>query len=173
MQRILRLAILFILVACSTTKAPIAPKVTETNFYKNYSTLSWVKLAVDAADCVTINPEFHQEIINYQKFAHYDGSSTQIVKDLLSDKKAEVSTYYKRFTKARAYRNVGTNKIWLNRAKLGYVDPGLVNTMIHERLHVLGYNHQGNNKYKYNNVESVPYKVGKISEKYAEKCINR
>ena len=163
--------VLLFLVGCAgtVTKTPEKPPYNG-SYYKVESTLEWVKEVAQIADCVTNNTEFHQEIASYPKYEHYDGESSKIVTDLLSDKKAIVGTYYKKFTKARAYRNVGSDKIWLNRAKLGNVDSGLNNTMIHERLHVLGYGHKGNKKFQYNNVESVPYKVGKFSEKYVEKC---
>jgi predicted SprT family Zn-dependent metalloprotease len=173
-QKITRIALLFLVASCAT-KTPIKQDpVYEGSYYVNESSLEWVSKLIDVTDCTTKLDSFHKDIIDNNKYEHYEGSNEKIVKDLKSDVKAHVGTYYKRFTRARAYRNVGSNKIWLNRAKIsGKIDVDLVNTMIHERLHVLGYQHKGNNKYKYNNVESVPYKVGKISEKYSQECINR
>ena len=169
------LLFLFLIVSCNTKtipdKKPVVENVFTGSFYKVESTLDWIKEAVRITNCVTIQKDFHAEILAVEKFEHYSGSNQAIVDSLLSDKVAVIGTYSKRFTKARAYRNVGTNKIWLNRAKIFKADKDLINTNIHERLHVLGYGHKGNNRNKYNNINSVPYKVGSMSEKYYERCL--
>lgn len=174
--------ILLVLFGCATQEtrkpheivypvnAPIDPEYV-INYYVNASTLEWVKDTIKIANCVTNEPNFHKEVLENGKYEHFDGDNQDIVDALLSSKKAEVGTYYKRFTKAVAYRNPGTNKIWFNR-KFSKNSSGAskLNTMIHERLHVLGFGHKGNSKYKYNNVESVPYKVGKIAQGWYETC---
>ena len=140
------------------------------SFYKIESSRDWIKEAVRVANCVTVNSDFHKEIISIDKYEHFTGDSKDIVKSLISSKVAIVGTYYKRFTKAIAYRNIGSDKIWYNTKHAGSSVKSKVKTMIHERLHVLGYGHKGNNPAKYNNRDSVPYKVSGLGEKYVEGC---
>jgi len=169
------LLLLFLTISCNTKTIPDSKPVVENvytgSFYKVESTLNWIKEAVRITDCVTVQKDFHAEILSVQNFEHYEGENQAIVDSLLSEKVAVIGSYSKKFTKARAYRDVGTNKIWLNRSKIFKADKDLINTNIHERLHVLGYKHKGNSRNKYNNINSVPYKVGSLSEKYYKRCL--
>ena len=182
------LLILLFLFSCSnsptkkviteTVEVPIeAPIEIYSSFYVNKDTRSWVGDVIKTANCITINKNFHKDILSHGSYEHYTGSNKAIVKSLLSNKVATVGTYYKKYsvwpkrTSVRAYRNIGSNKIYINRANVSNkADANLVNTFIHERLHVLGYGHKGNKKYKYNNINSVPYAVGAKSEKYFKQC---
>jgi hypothetical protein len=176
MKKILLLLIL-VLAGCSSSKTTkpvkpiqeISPVIVE-SFYKIESSLSWIKEAVRIADCATKNKDFHREILSVESYEHYEGEAKAIVESLVSPTIARVGTYSKRFTKARAYRKVGDNKIWVNRKKISKADAAFLNTMVHERLHVLGYKHKGNDRYQYNNENSVPYKVGRIAQNYFEVC---
>ena len=112
------LFLLLFTIACSSS--PVTKPVVEDaqieqvdSFYKIESTLDWIKKAVDSANCVTKNKDFHSEILAFKKYEHFDGQNSKIVDSLLSSKQAVVGTYYKRFTKAIAYRNVNSDKIYL------------------------------------------------------------
>lgn len=176
----MKLLILLVLASCATYEQPKSPELPINapidqeyviNYYVNSSSLDWVKETIRIANCVTNEPNFHKEILDNGKYMHFEGENKDIVKALLSSVRAEVGTYYKRFTKAIAYRNVGSNKIWFNRYKAKATSmKGKLETMIHERLHVLGFGHKGNSRNKYNNIESVPYKVAKIAGGWYETC---
>lgn len=172
--------LLLVLISCATQKPKQVTEIifpvndpfdSSLVFYENESTLESIAKAIKVANCVTLDPRFHDDIIKNGKYEHFNGDNKEISTKLLSDKKAIVGTYYKRFTKAIAYRNPGTDKIWFNR-KYTKTSSGSskLNTMIHERLHVLGFGHKGNSKNKYNNIESVPYKVGKLAQTYYNDC---
>lgn len=138
------------------------------SYYEHKTTLTWIKEAADFSGCVVNDKEFMKEIISLS-YSHYDGDSKEIVKSLLSNTKAVVSSYYKN-RPVMAYRVVGTNQIYFNRAKKHIGDTcSRVNTSVHERLHVLGYKHKGNKKNRYNNINSVPYKVGNIAQKHCRR----
>lgn len=172
------LLIILLFVSCASNipvqkLETIEPTIEDIGYYKNESSLDWITESIEIANCVTKKKEFHQEILDNGKFEHYDGLNQHIIDMLISETPAIVGTYYKKFSKARAYRNIGSNKIWLNRAKISNSDEDLLNTMLHERLHVLGFGHKGNSRNKYNNIDSVPYKVGSISEKYYQYCLTK
>lgn len=169
------LLILLLLIGCTQVaikpeKKDIIVEVENSSFYKSESSLSWIAKAIEIADCVTVNKDFHNDILDNGEFTHYTGSSQAIIDSLMSSTTARVGSYYKWKSKAVAYRNQGSDKIWFNRYHAKRSINQKVNTMIHERLHVLGYGHKGNKSYKYNNLSSVPYKVGKIGERYSEGC---
>lgn len=150
---------------------PIETQISEVKtFYTLKSSLKSIKEAVRVADCVTKNKDFHNDIINHGEYSHYTSDNKDIVKKLLSDKKAIVSSYYKRWSKAVGYRIPGTDKIYVNTAKRLNLAARVVN-LIHERLHVLGFIHKGNKKAQYNNSNSVPYAASSYSEKYVEGCL--
>lgn len=132
------------------------------------SSLKWVQGAVAVSNCVINNEEFLSEVENYPKFTYTDKTPKQVAELLRSAPPAIVSTYKKSFTKAIAYRNVGSNVIYLNTAKNPRVMSAIVNTAAHELAHIAGLGH-GDNSPR-GKQESAPYRVGKIAERYSETC---
>jgi hypothetical protein len=169
--------LLFILITSCATKAPIKDvgnvEIDTTVYNKSFDNKSKNKTIINSvklAECVLSNRDFQKEIINHGSFEHYEGSNKYIVDQINSDKKSIVSSYIKRISRASAYRKVGTNKIYINRAKLGSFAK-TVRSLVHEHMHVLGFKHKGNGRNINNNAESVPYKVSTMTTPYTEKCL--
>lgn len=155
----------------NTNNSPLI-SITEKNVFKVKSSLSWMKDLGEKANCVNFNKDFLKEVSLIESFTHSDHTGVEVVEALTSSTIAVARTYSKRFTRAAAYRVPGTNEIYINLKKLSKRSRAkqVIPTLIHERLHVLGYKHKGNRRAKYNNLESVPYKVSRISKKYISKC---
>ena len=142
---------------------------TPKDYYVNGSTLRWVAETIALANCVTPLAAFHKEILEGE-YTHFEGDNSEIVTALTSGVKAKVKTYYK-WKGAQAVRTPGTDTIWINRWKVKTGENHLrLKTMIHERLHVLNFKHLGNKKKKYDNINSVPYKVAEIAMRHYEYC---
>jgi hypothetical protein len=164
--------ILLFLISCATKVDKMLETSAENAFKSGYiikTTNEKIIESVKIADCVIKNTDYQNDILGVSSYSHYTGLNTKIVSDLLSDKKAIVSSYYKKYTKASAYRIPNTNEIYVNRAKLGS-HAKTVASLIHEKYHTLGYGHKGNKKNKYNNINSVPYLASSMSKKYVEGC---
>lgn len=125
--------------------------------------------SVKISDCVIYLDSFRDELVKIEAFTHSDKNGVEVYESLLSDKKAVVSSYYKKFTYAAAYRVPNTSTIYINLAKSSTYK-SLTIALIHERLHVLDYKHQGNKRNKYDNINSVPYRVSVIAGKYVDEC---
>lgn len=132
------------------------------------STLYYLPEVIKVADCVMELKEFQSEIRSIKSFSSSGDNGFQVAEKMLSPRKAVVRHYFKlsRLTTAMTVNG----EIYINRYKR--MNPRslskMVNTAMHERFHVLDYGHDGNS-YK-NNQNSVPYKVGDISEKYVQQC---
>lgn len=134
------------------------------------SSLPWLKSLGSVAECVIANDEFRKEVSAIPKFDFTTRTGPQVVSDLREVNGVVVSTYktkYK-YSKTIAYRPVGKKEIYFNLRKNPRDYESMINTMIHEMLHVAGYGHGDNSSRGKQN--AVPYKVGKISEKYVSIC---
>lgn len=130
------------------------------------SSLNYLPEVIRIADCVTNLKSFQDEVGSIEKFTSSNDNGTLVVSKMMTSKKAIVRHYTKRASKVTA-KTVG-DEVYFNRKMNPRALTSMVNTAIHERLHVLGYHHKGN--YPKKNKESVPYKVGDISEKYIQQC---
>jgi hypothetical protein len=130
----------------------------------------WVNGLTSIAECVTKNEAFLKEIGQFPKYDYTTKTPAQVESALRSDKsKMELSTYQAPFwSKAIAYRNIGDNTIYFNRRKNPRQYAEMINTVIHEWLHVAGFDH-GNN-YATGKQNSVNYHGGLIAEKYVGVC---
>jgi hypothetical protein len=178
MKNLLILMAFICLVACTSAPRPSKPQIApiEPSISKEFYTVSTKKeFAVNSAkiaNCVTALPQYHSKILAEEYYSHFTGKNSEIVESLLSDKKAIIKTYFKRFTKAKAYRIPGQSEIYINMAKISPNTESIIVTLIHERLHVLGYSHRGNNRNKYNNINSVPYKASMLSKGFLSYCVD-
>ncbi len=141
------------------------------------SSLPEFKEVARKANCIVKNPAFLAEIGAVAKFTHTPKSTPQVVEAIKAYKAAIISTYYKKYsvfprlTKTLAYRNTKgkeTNVIYFNTAKFPRSEKSMINTAVHEWLHVSGFGH-GDNSPR-GKEKSVPYLVGDIAEKYLGAC---
>lgn len=133
------------------------------------SSLYYLPEVIKVTDCVIELKEFQDEVRAIKSFTSSKENGAQVVEKILSPKKAVIRHYLKLSAKVTA-KTVSGEVYWNRYKKINPRPlPKMVNTGMHERLHVLGYNHDGN-KARINQ-ESVPYKVGDIAEKYVKKCI--
>ena len=177
----MKLSLIWLLVVscASPVKNKKVPKpqsfsvASQTEAFVANSSLPWMHELVVVANCITNNKDFLAEVSQVESFTHSDHTGKQVAESILQDKQAVARTYSKKFTRAAAYRIPNTNKIYINTKKFSSkTRPYKVTpTLMHERMHLLDYKHKGNRRNEYNNLQSVPYVVGKISEKYVEVCL--
>lgn len=132
------------------------------------STLAYLKDVAIVADCVLKDPDFIKEVNAHGQFDYTKDISIEVARKIVLPTPVVISTYKKRFTKSIAYRNVGSNVLYFNTMKNPRSMKEMVNTLSHERLHVVGYGHGSNSSKGKEN--SVNYSLGKLSEKYVDRC---
>lgn len=141
----------------------------QTGDYSVKSSLKVVKQLADIGNCLVYKAKFYDEIKAHKQFDYTKDSSETVADKLSLYTPVVLTTYSKRFTKTIAYRNKGSNVIYLNLVKLKSIPTKEgVNTLWHERSHVVGYGHGDN--YAAGKDNSVPYGTGKMSEKYFDEC---
>lgn len=140
------------------------------SFFQLKSTLSYLPEAIQIADLVMKDEDFQNEVRAITSFKDSKENGHQVVITMLSPKKATVSTYktFNPYSKTTAYTTGGA--VYFNRWSNPRPMKEMVNTLVHERLHVLKYYHYGNS-WK-GNENTVPYKVGAIAERYVFKYQN-
>jgi len=108
-------------------------------------------------------------IINVQKFNHTEHSPVQValvVEKVMDSLEVEIYSYksINPWSKAVAYAD--GNKIYFNsRKSASYIERA--GTIMHECLHLVGYQHDGNYVTKYN-LLTVPYKIQMLFERYIQ-----
>lgn len=131
------------------------------------TSLQGLDQATKSAECVLKNEKFHAEILA-TKFDQTTKTPTQIVTDLKSGKPAFLRHYRTINPKSSATAHTVKDEIYFNKWNFSGKPLIVMNTTIHEYMHVLGYSHKGNRPKGLEN--TVPYKVGNMSEKYYEIC---
>ena len=131
---------------------------------------AWLTELAQVVSCVSRQEALIIEVARSKPFTHTKDAPGVVAKKMLEDQsKVVFSTYRSRpFSKTIAYRNVGSNIVYFNTRKNPRDTAQMVNTGIHEWLHVAGYGH-GSNSAK-GKGESVNYAVGKMAEKYVQFC---
>ncbi len=170
------LILLLLLVSCanivpktSTTTTTINPPISPSSRYINSTSYAWLDEAVRVADCVTDNSAFVAEVYDIPSFYYTSDLGKDVAKNLVKKDSIHIYTYKSKnpFSKVNAYR--GSNgSVYFNLRNNPRDLKDMVNTVIHERLHIW-YSHNGNYRTT-QNLLSVPYKVGDISEKYVMQC---
>jgi hypothetical protein len=134
------------------------------------SSLSWMQKLGKTTECVIALPEFQAEINAITVFTYTHKNGKDVINDLSKMKDVAISTY--RTTNPRsktiAYTYGGAKTIYFNKWKNPRDIESMINTVIHESTHIVGYKH-GDNK-NIGKEKSVPYLVGSIAEKYVSKC---
>lgn len=136
--------------------------------YAVKSTLPYIKDVAEVANCVIYNDKFRAEVAAHKQFDFTKDDSKTVARKMAVWTPVVISTYKKRFTKTIAYRNVGSNVLYFNTTMNPRSMREMVNTAVHERLHVVGYGHGDN--YAKGKGNSAPYKIGDLSEKYVAEC---
>ncbi len=136
------------------------------------STIGWISETASIAECVIKRTDFIAEVAKTKSFDFSKDTGVDVARKMSLPNPVILSSYCKKPSFGRqtnAYRNVGSNIVYMNTCvKLNRIEKR-VNTLVHERLHVVGYGH-GNNNYK-GKENSVPYAVGAIAEKYVKGCL--
>ena len=133
------------------------------------SKYDYMEEVVKTSSCVLLSPHYQHEVSQIKKFDYSDKTGEEVIQIMLGDQEVFYTTYKSRpWSKVVAYRNRGSNWVYFNRRNNPRSMKSMVNTAIHEASHIVGFGHGGNNSQGKQN--SVPYKIGKIAEKYAEDC---
>jgi hypothetical protein len=133
----------------------------------------WMTTTAKVAECVLENKEFLKEVGAFKKYDFTDKTPAQVEAILTKVgtlHPVELTTYAPKWrpSKAIAYRNPGSTTIYFNIYRNPRDQKEMVNTIVHEYLHILGFDHGGNSSKGKQN--SVNYAVGAMSEKYVEGC---
>lgn len=174
MKNLLLFILLFTFSNCSHRITPEKKKddVLTTLPFSTSSELPWLKQAVDVANCVFTKEAFFKEIESFPRFTHANGlSPKEVAQEVRKSKSAKIEmiTPKNPFTKmiATTFAN-DRETVYLNLRKHPRELRELVATLHHERLHLMGFSHDGNSSVGKSN--SVNYMVGTIAEKFAEEC---
>lgn len=173
--------ILIILAACAQTPVkkpdakPVEPEIVHTFpeevIFTTSSSLQWMKDLAKSADCVIRNEQFLKEVELFPKYTHTTKTPKEVADSLRAPKPVILSTYRTKnpLSKviATTYNNDRTH-VYFNLRKNPRAIKGMLNTSIHEKTHLLGHSHGDNSSI--GKGDSVPYRLGKIAEKYSEIC---
>lgn len=135
------------------------------------SSLPWLIELTKVANCVANNQDFINEVKLYPKFTYTDKTSMDVANSIESMQGFMISTYKTKspFSSVIATTYKNDNKtLYLNLRKNPRSLENMVNTVLHESLHLAGYSH-GDNSPK-GKEGSVNYKVGSLAEKYVGVC---
>lgn len=133
----------------------------------------WQISLAKTANCVLTDNAFLIEVATINDFDYSNDSGLEVSLKLQTPVKAYLTTYKAwRYSKVIAYRNKGSNIIHFNTRKNPRLPEKMVNTSIHELLHIHGYDHNGNGTEGNGRENTVNYYVGNIAEKYIKDCLN-
>lgn len=173
--------ILIILFSCTHSPVkkpdakPVEPEIVHTFpdevIFTTSSSLQWMKDLAKSADCVIRNEDFLKEVESFPKYTHTTMTPKEVADSLRAPKPVILSTYRTKnpLSKvvATTYNNDRTH-VYFNLRKNPRALKSLINTSLHEALHLYGFSHGDNSSVGKSN--SIPYAVGKIAEKYSEIC---
>lgn len=146
---------------------PVTPKIV----YTAKSSLGYIQKVALVANCVIQNEEFLKEVGAFKKFTFTDKTPLDVMNSLKGFSPVVISTYKTKnpFTKviATTYASDKTT-IYFNTRMNPRDMSSMINTAIHEGLHLSGYSHGDNSSI--GKEDSVNYRVGTIAEKYTAKC---
>jgi hypothetical protein len=134
-----------------------------------------LKTAVYRANLICEMKEFYADIASVRDFDLDNTTPTKISMELkYSPGLIFVKTYYRPFSRANAYFKPSQPEyIFINTAKLRRSINSIVNTIVHEGVHVVDHNvedasfgHAGNTSH--GKGETAPYKIGMLAQIRAE-----
>lgn len=130
----------------------------------------WAKELVNTSNCIWKLPEFRKEIESMVAFDYSDKTGKEVVK-ALNGGKCGLRVYKTKNPWSSAIATTyATDKeyLYLNLRKNPRELAPMVNTMMHECTHLVGFSHGDN--YAKGKELSVPYWIGNTAEKYVHKC---
>lgn len=135
-----------------------------------------LKDAAMVANWLLTSSEFYDEIEKVKTFTHSNEDGFEVSRKLKNNRhimQVNVKEYKSLWPWSKAIGYFSKRRprdINVNIRKIDSLDVwDYIGNYIHEKMHMLGYSHKGNNKYKHNNVDSVPYLVGYIAKSVARK----
>ena len=148
---------------------PEAPHSVRIVFSTN-SGLQYMKDLVGVANCVINNISFLDEVEAFPKYTYTDKTSKEVSASLRNSIPTVFTTYRSKnpFSRAIATTFTGDDVIYFNTRKNPRSVPEMINTLIHENLHLNGWSHGDNSPI--GKGDSVNYRVGSMAEKYTELC---
>lgn len=180
----MKFILVLLFVSCASTKSPdvilpTTPEIIIANDISNselklftareydLNNYSWLKPSIDCAHKVINSDLFRNKITAIERFdyAPTTVNGKSVLDRLNTAKTVSVRTYYKRFGSAIAYTYYDAAEIYLN-TKWKRPIPEIVNTLVHESTHTVGYSHGDN--YAAGKENSVPYKLGDFAELVAK-----
>lgn len=173
--------ILLLLISCSQVLIkpdPIAsietgqPQTVKKELFVPKSSLKWVADASSVASCVIQLPELINDLAAVDKFTHTELNTSQVVEAVKAFTPKYVRTYKTKnpFSAAIAttYASDKTS-FYLNTRKNPRAMPQMVNTYCHEVSHLHNFGHGDNSPI--GKEMSVPFYLGSLCQKYADKCM--
>ncbi len=168
------LLITLMITGCATKMPPkevVKPVEIKKDTFNYRSSLSWVESLALKANCTVRLKEFQKELSAIEKFDFSDDNGKQVLEKLMYNNKT-ITTYRTKnpFSKAIATTyNTDKENMYLNTRKNPREYKFMVNTVVHEFLHLVGYSHNGNNPV--GKEKSVNYYVGSLAEKHSKGCL--
>lgn len=141
------------------------------------SQLAWIRETAEVANCVIKQSGLIRDVERVRVFDlavlgdQRGPVGVAVAKRMQAFTPVIVSTYCKYPSggvQTNAYRNVGSNVVYINTCVPRNPLASRVNTLVHERLHVVGFGH-GDNSWR-GKQNTVPYRVGTLAEKYTNAC---
>jgi len=174
----MKLLILLLLVSCAGIQKtiPIKPEFDAESFelFKSRSNLPWVHELQEAANCVIKKESFAHSVREVTGFTYSDKSGVVVYEDLTDSRTCTISTYKTKWYSPFKYVVMATTwpsdkeKLYLNLRVNPRPMPDMIETVIHECLHLKGYSHGDNSRIGKEN--SVNYKVGALAKKNSDGC---
>lgn len=171
-MKLIKLIVLLAVVSCSTTIKKETPVIenNSSDVFTYKSSLEWIKDLSKKANCVVNNEKFQYELALIESFDFSKDNGEKVLENLLKHK-ATIRTYKTKnpFSKviATTYKNNKTD-LYLNLHKNPRPMASMINTVVHEALHLAGYSHGNNSSVDKEN--SVNYRVGKLAEINSNGC---
>lgn len=127
----------------------------------------WLSKSIDCAHKIINSDLFRNQIKAIKQFdyAPTTTNGAMVLDRLNTAKTVSVRMYYKRFGSAIAYTYYDAAEIYLN-TKWKRPISEIVNTLVHESTHTVGYSHGDN--YAAGKQNSIPYKLGDVAESVAK-----
>lgn len=117
------------------------------------------------------NPDFQIEVGSFPKYTHTASSPAEVMHAIRDLPSSRISTYRTRSPWSKVLATTyasDRSTLYLNLRKNPRPMPEMVNTVIHEGLHLAGFSHGDNSPA--GKQDSVNYRVGAIAEKYVPEC---
>jgi hypothetical protein len=139
--------------------------------YSTKSSLSYMTKTAAITNCVLKNEKFLSEVASFPKYTYTTKTPQEVRKSLESMKPVIISTYRTKNPWSKAIATTYSSDkttVYFNTRKNPRPMTEMVNTSIHEGLHLNGFSHGSNSPV--GKEDSVNYRVGTIGEKYVSEC---